>query len=1006
MYYIINISDTRFSLDGIQYLKNYVSTVYGTRLEIFNCYERSDVLVEQANYDQFSVDGIVYTTAAQLQSALASVIYSRTTLGGGVTFDQDNIDIVKTVAFALADNDAAILAKINALPAYTIGEKQSVWFDSAVLKYKMLNYGKGTYGVGGTQLTLADIILIYKDVQGQITDVEADIATLQDAQDNIDIIKPVGKLYPGFTIADVLEKINEVGAYTITDVQSIWFRAQVYDVIGTDPFGEPISGVVRTLVYKMMRKGKGAYGVGGIELVAADILQVVDTPVVASDIPATQTINFGALTTQTVSEWLNAKNPAIVVQAVTDGYVLFKGTINGDAASYLFVGTAGTYGVGQSQSTMSDFQLLDNAATPPVVIPTAQQVLGAGNTVNDTPLFLVKGTEKIKHSGLGTDYKNDVNGKQVNIRYEVPPAGVPNVVTLTVPAKAADDTFAMKSDLLPAVLNVTDIENLELISVDVGWYTSSDGRRLHYLTDIYRTFDLTPWVPDMTNGNDIHKVGNDLIIIANSTGSTTEATPIKLIVLKDCRLVDKILVLGSVTVCNDLIVKSRTHGSDFHNGYLYISTRPPNATIPTQVMRINPYDFSDRKYYEFPTSFAARPTDIISYKDGIYALMCNFTTNSSVLTHKFVKLDENLNSYTVVFEFPGNAQSNLQKVYSAYPFVIYNDEIYFLANNGGDFGTVSMYVYNFKGEIVRSNNSININPSSATLTVNYVPHWISVFGGKLIITPTGTSSQQWKVLRIDTSTLLLEDLKVLPVNPTDDNTITKDGTIYMNGEGEPSVSYLMKMKYNDFSTYSVELSNYCSTGSLNSAHFIQKEAKRTKWSDFINDVLPNVNNTSDIAKPVSTAQAAAIALKLNLSGGALTGPLTTLGVVPTTNLGSDLGGAALLYNNAFVGTIRSSVYRAISSSNGILFSSTGNTTLLKIFDATGNLIVQTGGTPADDGINKLQVTGGIKLTGLLGLGQFTTGTEPAWVKGSQYFNTTLNKARVGGATAWETITSV
>lgn len=37
--------------------------------------------------------------------------------------------------------------------------------------------------------------------------------------------------------------------------------------------------------------------------------------------------------------------------------------------------------------------------------------------------------------------------------------------------------------------------------------------------------------------------------------------------------------------------------------------------------------------------------------------------------------------------------------------------------------------------------------------------------------------------------------------------------------------------------------------------------------------------------------------------------------------------------------------------------------------------------------------------------QATTGTAPTYVKGGIYFDTTLNKLRVGGATAWETITS-
>lgn len=44
-------------------------------------------------------------------------------------------------------------------------------------------------------------------------------------------------------------------------------------------------------------------------------------------------------------------------------------------------------------------------------------------------------------------------------------------------------------------------------------------------------------------------------------------------------------------------------------------------------------------------------------------------------------------------------------------------------------------------------------------------------------------------------------------------------------------------------------------------------------------------------------------------------------------------------------------------------------------------------------------------TGTQTSASFTTGTEPAYVKGGQYFNTTLNKMRIGGATAWETVTS-
>ena len=54
----------------------------------------------------------------------------------------------------------------------------------------------------------------------------------------------------------------------------------------------------------------------------------------------------------------------------------------------------------------------------------------------------------------------------------------------------------------------------------------------------------------------------------------------------------------------------------------------------------------------------------------------------------------------------------------------------------------------------------------------------------------------------------------------------------------------------------------------------------------------------------------------------------------------------------------------------------------------------------------LAVTGTLTSTGTISPQQATTAGAPAYVKGAIYFDTTLNKLRVGGATAWETITSV
>jgi len=47
----------------------------------------------------------------------------------------------------------------------------------------------------------------------------------------------------------------------------------------------------------------------------------------------------------------------------------------------------------------------------------------------------------------------------------------------------------------------------------------------------------------------------------------------------------------------------------------------------------------------------------------------------------------------------------------------------------------------------------------------------------------------------------------------------------------------------------------------------------------------------------------------------------------------------------------------------------------------------------------------LTTSGIIVLGQYTTSTRPAYVKGSQFFDTTINKMVIGGATAWEVVTS-
>lgn len=79
---VINTVDTqRFSLNGIEYFKNFTPVVAGDSVRILNTYTSYIELVHPSNYANFTVNGNTFANVADLQSALLPVIYTRESLG-------------------------------------------------------------------------------------------------------------------------------------------------------------------------------------------------------------------------------------------------------------------------------------------------------------------------------------------------------------------------------------------------------------------------------------------------------------------------------------------------------------------------------------------------------------------------------------------------------------------------------------------------------------------------------------------------------------------------------------------------------------------------------------------------------------------------------------------------------------------------------------------------------------------------------------------------------------
>lgn len=91
MIFINNIDSQSFSLNGITYYKNFLPHVAGEFTRIVNQYDTKFELSGYKKYDQYNVGGVVYGSAGELQQALLPILYSRSSLGGGVSGNTNQI---------------------------------------------------------------------------------------------------------------------------------------------------------------------------------------------------------------------------------------------------------------------------------------------------------------------------------------------------------------------------------------------------------------------------------------------------------------------------------------------------------------------------------------------------------------------------------------------------------------------------------------------------------------------------------------------------------------------------------------------------------------------------------------------------------------------------------------------------------------------------------------------------------------------------------------------------
>lgn len=342
-----------------------------------------------------------------------------------------------------------------------------------------------------------------------------------------------------------------------------------------------------------------------------------------------------------------------------------------------------------------------------------------------------------------------------------------------------------------------------------------ESSKLCYISNQYNEIDLQGYIDTIIdNTNEICKHNNDLYIVGNFGLPSSF-----LLKLTDCRFINNKLVIKSINELPLAQYISNIHGMKLYKGYIYICSRTLDNITTSKIVKINMNNFNDLTSYTLPNivDYQGKTNDIIVYKNYIYL----FISKGTGLLGSLIKLNLDLTNPTILFN-TGLASSN-ERIRSSSTFLIYNNEIFIptIKNTVQGYDKMGMQVYNMSGTLLRSVNSLTINAGGANATP--LAHWMTIWKNKIIISNAvmGSTTFHRTLVRMDLTTLAIEESIALNTLITDDNSILSDDYIYLNGEytpysNTPPVSKLLKIKYNNFADFTELKNPYGTKGSYGS----------------------------------------------------------------------------------------------------------------------------------------------------------------------------------------------
>ena len=530
------------------------------------------------------------------------------------------------------------------------------------------------------------------------------------------------------------------------------------------------------------------------------------------------------------------------------------------------------------------------------------------NGVNDYGKFLASQSEL--STELKGSVKNDTDGTynhSTSLKY---PERTDYTTTGDFVAKlqAKTGTIALLSDITGGGAAREDIPDDFYIACTYKSDPIIRGRYLTYKTDTYRTFDLAPYIPDFVDGkifstNGIEIVDKNTIILSGQLTGTTGN--LFTLVFKGSHIDDNIFTVDSsefkelpeILRDNDN-EPSKIQLAGYSRGFYYFVCRSTSQTpaIPTQVIKINPFNLSQLKIVSLPstTDFLGSVQNAQMYEGSMYFL----STMSTPTPCKFIKVSENLDIQEVLFST--NNPGSTERVPTNDPFVIYNDKVFIptIRNSSAGQSKIGMSVYDLsKKSFLFSVPEQPINALNVGSDTFAYPHWMAVYGGKLFIHTAaggGGINQSRSLIRVDPNTLLVEASTPIPFRVTDDNTISKDGFIYLNPEAQ-SNAYLLKIRANFDNNETITQINegaatlgYYSLGSPSVSY--EADIYKTKLSEFYDDYpLKTINGetikgTGDIVVSGGGGTTYSGTAPVNVTGSVISVLTDTTPTASSTNL--------------------------------------------------------------------------------------------------------------------------